>query len=41
MFGTLISGVGIDRSNPNKTMSSEEAMANETADETTMAMMQH
>jgi hypothetical protein len=42
MFGTLISGVGIDRSNPNKTMmGSEEAMANETADETTMAMMQH
>jgi hypothetical protein len=42
MFGTLISGVGIDGSNSNKTMmGSEEAMANETAGKPPMAMMHH
>ncbi len=42
MFGTLISGVGIDVSNSNKTMmGSEEAMANETAGKPPMAMMHH
>ena len=41
MFGTLISGVGVDSSTSNKTMSSEKATANDTADKTPMAMMQH
>jgi hypothetical protein len=42
MFGTLISGVGIDGSDSNKTtMGSGDATANKTADKTPMAMMQH
>lgn len=42
MFGTLIIGVGIDSSNTTKTMMNpDDAMTNETADKTPMAMMQH
>ena len=42
MFGTLITGIGIDSSNSTKTMMSpEEATANKTADKMPMAMMQH
>ena len=42
MFGTLISGFGIDSSNSTKTMvSPEEATGNKTADKMPMAMMQH
>jgi len=42
IFGTLISGVGIDSSNSIKTMmNSEDAMTNETADKTSMTTMQH
>jgi hypothetical protein len=42
MFGTLISGVGIDGSNSSKTMAgSEWGEANQTADKTPMAVMQH
>jgi hypothetical protein len=42
MFGTLISGIGIDSSNTTKTMMSpEEAAANKTADKMPLAIMQH
>jgi len=42
MFRTLISSVGINSSNSTKTMmNSEDAMTNETAYKTPMAMMQH
>jgi hypothetical protein len=43
MFGTLISGVGIDSSNSTKKtmMRSEGAMANETADKIPVPMMKH